>query len=388
MQKRGWWDLKGLRFGVEIASATHYAGFHFNLRFKKMVPVKQGQFGLASNLPLRKNDIFNGPTAEILMSRSCAILLLVLIILPINPVAGRSQVNRRLAVDFLKLGTNELEAGNLETALAHFERAIELDGNYGAAYFSRGLVRKRQRDLDGAISDFTRSIQLKPIAEAYLNRGATLKDKGDPDGAMVDYNKAIELKPDYADAFFNRGIARDDKGDFAGAIGDFTRAIELNPGHARAFVGRGFARMRKGDVDSALADYSKGIELNPRGFLGFYNRAFARKSKGDLDGALADLSNALEIDSNDLDARYERGIVRGAKGDLDGALADFAKVIELDPRHAKAYANRGMIMLLRRQDTEAQKELDTALRLDSSLKTVLQKSVDQIMKTRSQEKFQ
>ena len=141
-------------------------------------------------------------------------------------------------------------------------------------------------------------------------------------------------------------------------------------------------RLRKGDADGAIADYSKGIELNPRAFLGFYNRAFARKHKGDLDGAITDLTAALEINSTDVDARYERAVLRAAKGDLDGALADFAKVIELNPRHAKSYANRGMIMLLRRQDAEAQKEFDTALALDSGLKPALQKSIDQILKSR------
>ena len=140
--------------------------------------------------------------------------------------------------------------------------------------------------------------------------------------------------------------------------------------------------MRKGDVDGALADYSTGVELNPRAFLGFYNRAFARKQKGDFDGALADLNKALEINPTDVDAHYERGLLRGAKGDLDGALADFGKVIESDPRYAKAYANRGMIMLLRRQDAEAQKEFATALALDSGLKPALQKSIDQILKSR------
>jgi tetratricopeptide (TPR) repeat protein len=213
------------------------------------------------------------------MPRNCAILLFLITLLVHAPLA-EAQVNRRLAVDYLKLGTTQLEAGNLETALDHFQRAIELDRNFGAAYFSRGLVRKRQRDYDGAISDFTRSIELKPMPEAYLNRGATLKDKGNSDAAMIDYNKA------------------------------------------------------------------------------------------------------LEINSTDVDAHYERGILRGANKDLDGALADFARVIELDPRHAKAYANRGMIMLLRRQDTEAQKQLDTAVTLDSSLKPALQKSVDQILKNR------
>jgi Tfp pilus assembly protein PilF len=70
------------------------------------------------------------------------------------------------------------------------------------------------------------------------------------------------------------------------------------------------------------------------------------------------------------------------KGDLDGALKDFANAIQLDPRHARAHANRGIVLLLRKQDVEAQKEFDKALELDSSLKSVLEKSVDQISKTR------
>ena len=96
----------------------------------------------------------------------------------LNVSVGHSQANRRAAMDYVSRGTKELELGNLDTALAHFNRAIELDPNYAASYFSRGLVRKRQADYDGAIGDFTRSIELHPMAEAYLDRGATLKDKG------------------------------------------------------------------------------------------------------------------------------------------------------------------------------------------------------------------
>src|SRR6185369_3740602 len=137
------------------------------------------------------------------MPKSSATFVLLLAVLI---TTGVNAQNRRLAIDYLNRGTKELDAGNLEAALSLFNRAIELDVNYGAAYFSRGLVRKRQADLDGAMSDFTRSIELKPMAEAYLDRGATRKEKGDRDGAIADYNKALELNPVYADAFYNRGI--------------------------------------------------------------------------------------------------------------------------------------------------------------------------------------
>ena len=61
----------------------------------------------------------------------------------LNVSVGHAQANRRAAMDYVNRGTKELESGNLDTALAHFNRAIELDPNYAASYFSRGLVRKR-----------------------------------------------------------------------------------------------------------------------------------------------------------------------------------------------------------------------------------------------------
>src|SRR6476620_8266479 len=137
---------------------------------------------------------------------------LLLACLLVNVTASQSQTNRRLAMDYLHRGTKELEAGNLDRALTHFNHAIELDQNYAAPYFSRGLVRKRQADHAGAIIDFTRSIELSPMAEAYLDLGATRKDQGDRDGAIADYNKAIEINPGYGDAFYNRAIVLDDKG--------------------------------------------------------------------------------------------------------------------------------------------------------------------------------
>jgi Flp pilus assembly protein TadD len=63
-------------------------------------------------------------------------------------------------------------------------------------------------------------------------------------------------------------------------------------------------------------------------------------------------------------------------------MSDFAKTIELNAKNAKAYANRGMIMLLRGQDAAAQKEFDTALKIDNTLNPDLQNRINQIVKGR------
>ena len=42
-------------------------------------------------------------------------------------------------------------------------------------------------------------------AETYYNRGLAHSKNGELDKAIENYTKAIELKPDYADAYYNRG---------------------------------------------------------------------------------------------------------------------------------------------------------------------------------------
>ena len=66
-------------------------------------------------------------------------------------------------------------------------------------------------------------------ARAYINRGLARGAKGDVDGAIADSSKAIELNPTNAEAHVNRGVAKLAKGEAGGAIADFTRAIELKP---------------------------------------------------------------------------------------------------------------------------------------------------------------
>src|SRR3990170_1328845 len=52
---------------------------------------------------------------------------------------------------------------------------------------------------------------------AYGNRGDAKKTKGDLDGAIADYNRALELDSRNAIAYNNRGNVKLDKGDLGGA---------------------------------------------------------------------------------------------------------------------------------------------------------------------------
>ena len=60
-------------------------------------------------------------------------------------------------------------------------------------------------------------------ARDYVKRGVTRFSKGDIEGAIADLNKALELNPRFAEAHFNRGKARRAKGELDGAIEDFEK---------------------------------------------------------------------------------------------------------------------------------------------------------------------
>ncbi len=49
--------------------------------------------------------------------------------------------------------------------------------------------------------------QNQELATKYYNRGLAHSKKGELELAIEDYSKAIELKPNYADAYYNRGGA-------------------------------------------------------------------------------------------------------------------------------------------------------------------------------------
>ena len=78
-------------------------------------------------------------------------------------------------------------------------------------WFDLGLEKAKRGDLQGAIADWTKAIEMYPqYAYAYYNRGRARRELGDLQKAIADYTKAVEINPNYAWAFYNRGNIRDE----------------------------------------------------------------------------------------------------------------------------------------------------------------------------------
>jgi len=87
----------------------------------------------------------------------------------------------------------------MDSAGADFTSTIERDGRNARALDMRGLVHTSIGDLDQAIADFALEMTIDPhlgrmrLADAYCGRGSSYHRAGNLDPAISDYEKAIEL---------------------------------------------------------------------------------------------------------------------------------------------------------------------------------------------------
>ncbi len=194
-------------------------------------------------------------------------------------------------------GISSFQKGDLDSALAAFNHALDLDPKSADALYNRGLTKAAQDDSDGAISDYSQALQLNSkMAPAYYARGLARHSKGDLDGALSDYNLAIQNDPHDALAFFNRGLIRMQKDDIDGAVVDSGRALELDPRLIQSYYNRGLGRLAKGSLDSALSDMKTFCTLAPQDAYTDYARLYIwliRTQQNQLAEANQELTQAM-----------------------------------------------------------------------------------------------
>ncbi len=129
-------------------------------------------------------------------------------------------------------------------------------------FFSSGEVKFGKSDFKGAITDFTKAIELNPkLVDAYNSRAAAKFSSGDKQGALADFTKAIELNPKSANTYNNRGSVKSDSGDNQGAMIDFSKAIAINHSFVPAYLNRAAIKLDNEDKQGAIADLLQAAKL-------------------------------------------------------------------------------------------------------------------------------
>ena len=105
-----------------------------------------------------------------------------------------------LSTTFANLGSAYRTLGDDEQARRDYDRALSLNPVQSNAYLGLGQLSEKQNKLDEAISDYSRSLDLRPTAGGFLILGHALESAGRRAEALAAYQQALKLSPDMAEA--------------------------------------------------------------------------------------------------------------------------------------------------------------------------------------------
>jgi tetratricopeptide (TPR) repeat protein len=236
------------------------------------------------------------------------------------------------------------------------------------AYTNRGALRKENHELDGALSDFNKAIQLgKNDYKSFSNRGAVFLDLGEYKSAMADYEQAIKFKPGHPQILADYGFAQMRTGNYKGALESYNRSLSINSFNPEVYVNRGTTLYNMGDLHAAITDYDIAIKQKPEYANAFFNRGLAKIMLNDLNAAINDFTITLKLDPGHVEAWSNMGVAWSRLNNINKAMECYAEAIKLKPAYFEAWLNRGIDKYYGGDFTGAMADLDRSIVLNPSL---------------------
>ena len=133
-------------------------------------------------------------------------------------------------------------------------------------YNKRGVLYLKSNEIYKSISNFNHSIKisLNKDKEAYYNRGNAYNRQYELNKAIEDYTKAIEIDDTYEEAYYERAWLYIKKNEFNNVIQDCTRIInDLNNNNINVYILRVYGYCLAKEYDKAMTDCTKGLQIDP-----------------------------------------------------------------------------------------------------------------------------
>lgn len=126
---------------------------------------------------------------------------------------------------------------NYPKSIDLFSEAITFDPEFKLAFKSRGAAYLRLGNVQDALADFNRVLEIDPkSARAFHLRGLAHEKAGDYTEAIADLSKAIDINPEYGAAYYSRANLYSKIGDTAQAAEDIEMLTHLTDVNIETFA--------------------------------------------------------------------------------------------------------------------------------------------------------
>ena len=171
----------------------------------------------------------------------------------------------------LYVGWAANESGQPAIAEVELERALELDGSLGDAYWQRGVFNQKQGRTDAALKDLETALEKRPSRyEAHATMALCFEVQNNLSKAEASWRKAIQGNDKIPEFHYRLGELLDRSGNKKEALSEFEKALELastkdlKPAwlyRAHRLLGEGY---EANNAEKALLHFQEYLRLSPK----------------------------------------------------------------------------------------------------------------------------
>jgi protein O-GlcNAc transferase len=261
-------------------------------------------------------------------------------------------------------GNDFLDQGNLQAAIACYQRALALDADDADAYISLGYALQQAGQLEDSLSALTqaRQRQAQNFDAAYLSGQvcAALKKTQD---AAAHFEQALTLQPHFESLYGELCQAWFESGETARALSTIEAGIKLFPRNAALHFFGGNVHFQLQAWDSARQAYIKALQLDPHLSQAYGNLAAIYQHEENWQEALTHFDKALGLHGQDVNFHIGRATSLFKLGQAEAALQGLMGTLSAYPDAANIHQYLGFLYLKlnRRADSERHSQRALAL---------------------------
>jgi len=251
-----------------------------------------------------------------------------------NPAAYEQYLRGRDL--FARFIFRTLSADDCDQAIAHFERAIQLDPNFALALDGLGACHVNRvfkgfggsEDYEKAEQAFTKALAIDPnIFEARMLMVFVYLWRGNKQKARDEVNRARREAPNEPVVHFVKALLHRLDGEYGRALRSYDRLVRLDPAaHVVASYSRALVHMYMGHFDETFRELD--TSGDPDNALVRTFRALALYYTGQTDAAAELMKDVVEKHPNMHGIRPNMAMFLSAQGKHDEALAQLTSDVK------------------------------------------------------------
>lgn len=253
----------------------------------------------------------------------------------VTRAAALAKASPREPTALFTLGLAQTEQ-DVDAAIATFRSVLALDPKHVLARYNLALALRRTDALDEALKELDRLVAIERRPEAFYTIGVIRWHQGDLDAAIAALRTAIDLQPRHAESYDALGAIYKQRRDYGAAARALRRAIEIRPDQPAPRYSLGLVLQldgRQADATRAFAEAEalRGRVAADQAALMLTTAGIAAVQAGEPQRGLDYFRRATSASDTYAPAHYQLGLVLQRLGDTAAARVAFARAQALNP---------------------------------------------------------